>query len=276
MSERYLETRAALVTGGATGQGREIALALASRGCDVAIGSRLSGEGRALATVFTNLPSQGDMDTVCGEIEAHGVRAIGADHDLRSTESCESLYQAATQAFGKVDILINAAGIYFVHPVSGHADEDWDRVIDVNLNGAYRMTKLALPAMIEAKWGRIVNISSTAANVGGAENSAYCASKSGLLGLTRCVALEGAAHGVTCNAINPGWVDTRMMGQLLEHEAEATNENIDAVVQAFADDYPQKRAIHPKEIAALVAFLCHDDALGLTMEDISVAGGALW
>ena len=234
MNERYLESRAALVTGGVTGQGREIALALASRGCNVAIGSRLAGEGRALRSVFTNLPSQEDLDTVCGEIEAHGVRAIGADHDLRANDSCESLYQCARRAFGQVDILINAAGIYFVHPVSGHADEDWHRVIDVNLNGAYRMTKLALPSMIEAGWGRIVNISSTAANVGGADNSAYCASKAGLLGLTRCVALEGAPHGVTCNAINPGWVDTRMMGQLLEHEAEVGKEDIDAVVQAFA------------------------------------------
>ena len=276
MIERYLEARNAVVTGGATGQGRAIALALASRGCNVAIGSRLAGEGRTLAGVFTNLPTRDDMDVVCQQIQSHGVRAIGRDHNLRSNDSCESLYQGALETFGQVDILINAAGIYFVHSVSGHDDEDWHRVIDVNLTGAYRMTKLALPAMIDAGWGRIVNITSTAANVSGADNSAYCASKAGLLGLTRCVALEGAAHGVTCNAINPGWVDTRMMGQLLEHEAAVTSDDIDAVIQAYTENYPQKRAIDPKEIAALVAFLCHDDALGIIMEDISVAGGALW
>ena len=276
MTERYLESRSAIVTGGATGQGRAIALALASRGCNVAIGSRLAGEGRALAGIFTHLPSRDDMDAVCREIETQGVGAKGTDHDLRSNESCASLYQGAVDAFGAVDILINAAGIYLLHPISGHDDEDWHRVIDVNLNGAYRMTKLALPSMIDARWGRIVNITSTAANVGDAGNAAYCASKAGLLGLTRCVALEGAAHGVTCNAINPGYVDTRMMGQTLKHQADLAGESVEKITEAFLTSYPQKRAIHPKEIAALVAFLCHDDALGLTMEDIDVAGGALW
>ena len=276
MTERYLESRSAIVTGGATGQGHAIALALATRGCDVAIGSRLSGDDREVAGVFTHLPSREHMDSVCDELKTHGVRALGMDLDVRSNDSCESLYNHALESFGRVDILVNAAGIYFLHPVCGHDDEDWHRVIDINLNGAYRMTKLALGSMIDAGWGRIVNIASTASNVGASENAAYCASKAGLLGLTRCVALEGAPHGVTCNAINPGYVNTAMMGQSIEHEAALTGESVEQRTKAITATYPQKRALEPKEIAALVTFLCHDDAMGITMEDIDVAGGALW
>lgn len=278
MTDRYLKGRGALVTGGATGQGRAIANALAERGCNVAIGSRLAGEGRSLATVFTHLPDRETFDGVIAEIESHGVAAVGADHDLRSSESCAALYRSAIDTFGQVDILCNVAGVYSVHPICGHDDEDWHRTIDINLSGAYRMTKLALPGMIERGWGRIVNIASTAANVGQADNAAYCASKAGLLGLTRCVALEGAPHGVTCNAINPGYVDTGMMdasfaGGVGLEEGEYTLAEAKA---AFAENYPQKRMIEPAEIGALVAFLCSDGARGLTMEDITLAGGGLW
>ena len=140
MTERYLESRSAIVTGGATGQGRAIALALANRGCDVAIGSRLSGHGQKVTGVFTHLPRWKHMDSVRDEIEGHGVRTLGMDLDVRSNDSCESLYNRAVEAFGRVDILINAASIYFLHLVCGHDNEDWHRVIDINLNGAYRMT----------------------------------------------------------------------------------------------------------------------------------------
>ena len=195
MTERYLESRAALVTGGATGQGHAIALALAARGCNVAIGSRMAAEGRAVPGVHAHFPTQDEMAEAVRAIEAQGVRAIGADHDLRSNESCATLYHAAVDIFGKVDILCNAAGVHSEHPICGHDDETWHRVIDVNLNGCYRMIKLALPGMIERGWGRIVNIASTAGNIGEAINGAYCASKAGILGLTRCVALEALRTG---------------------------------------------------------------------------------
>ena len=276
MLERYLESRAALVTGGATGQGHAIALALAARGCDVAIGSRRAGEGRAVAGVHAHLPTQEEMTGAVRAIEAQGVRALGADHDLRCNESCAALYQAAVDAFGKVDILCNAAGIHSEHPICGHDDESWHRVIDVNLNGCYRMIKLALPGMIARGWGRIVNIASTAGNIGEAVNGAYCASKAGILGLTRCVALEGAAHGVTCNAINPGYVETGMMRASLAGQAEREGRSVEDIVAEIADGYPQKRTIAPSEIAALAAFLCRDEAHGINMSDIDVAGGSLW
>ena len=276
MTERYLESRAALVTGGATGQGHAIALALAARGCDIAIGTRLSGEGRAVPGVHAHYPTQEEMARAVRAIEAQGVRATGADHDLRSNESCAALYQAAVDAFGKVDILCNAAGVHGEHPICGHDDELWHRIIDVNLNGCYRMTRLALPGMIERGWGRIVNIASTAGNIGEAINGAYCASKAGILGLTRCVALEGAPHGVTCNAINPGYVETGMMRAALGTQAERDGRNVDDLLAEIVASYPQKRTIPPGEIAALAAFLCRDDARGINMSDIDVAGGSIW
>ena len=276
MTERYLESRVALVTGGATGQGRAIALALAARGCDVAIGSRLAGAGRTVPGVHAHLPTPDEMEQALRAIEAHGVRAIGTDHDLRDNESCAALYRSALDTFGKVDILCNAAGVAYEHPICGHDDETWHRVIDVNLNGCYRMTKLALPGMIARGWGRIVNIASTAGNIGEAINGAYCASKAGILGLTRCVALEGAPHGVTCNAINPGYVETGMMRASLAAQAEREGRGVDEILAGIVAGYPQKRTIPPAEIAALAVFLCRDEARGINMSDIDVAGGSLW
>ena len=138
------------------------------------------------------------------------------------------------------------------------------------------MTKLALPGMIERGWGRIVNIASTAGNIGEPINGAYCASKAGILGLTRCVALEGAPHGVTCNAINPGYVETGMMRAALGTQAERDGRSVDDLLAEIVASYPQKRTIPPGEIAALAAFLCRDDARGINMSDIDVAGGSIW
>ena len=278
MSERYLEGRAAVVTGGASGQGRATALALATCGCDVAIGSYLSGSGRGQARMDTYLPSHEELDVARAEIEAQGVRAVGCDHDVRSTESCQALYAAAVDAFGKVDILCNVAGLSFEQPICGHDDADWHNVIDTNLTGYYRMIKLALPSMIERGWGRIVNVASTSANVGHQDNAAYSSAKAGVLGLTRCVALEGAPHGVTCNAINPGFVNTSMLRSAIDTwlGREQSNRTPEQYLAEIEQSYPQKRIIEPEEIGALAAFLCRNEARGLTMEDITVAGGALW
>jgi 3-hydroxybutyrate dehydrogenase len=276
--ERYLEGRGAVVTGGASGQGRAIALALAARGASVAIGSYLGKDARMPSGADTYLPSADELAQVRAEIEAHGVRAVALPLDVRSTESCRALCAAAEAAFGKIDILGNAAGIGAEQPICGHSDALWDAVIDTNLTGYYRMIKLCLPGMIERRWGRIVNIASTAANVGAKDNPAYCASKSGILGLTRCVALEGAPHGVTCNAINPGFVNTGMMRSSVRTwlKAEGKGRTEEEFIAGIAAGYPQKRIIEPDEIGALAAFLCRDEARGLTMEDITLAAGSLW
>jgi 3-hydroxybutyrate dehydrogenase len=276
--DRYLSGRAAVVTGGASGQGRAIALALAARGADVAIGSYVAESGVAPVGADTYLPPAAALRAVTAEIEAIGVRSLGVALDVRSNDSCAAFYSAAVERFGKVDILVNAAGVGAEHPVCGHPDALWEAVIDTNLTGCYRMIKLCLPGMIERRWGRIINIASTAANVGAKDNPAYCASKSGLLGLTRCVALEGAPHGVSCNAINPGFVNTKMLRSSVRTwlAAEGKGRTEEEFIASVAAGYPQRRIIEPREIGALAAFLCHDDALGLTMEDITVAAGSLW
>jgi len=276
--DRYLTGRTAVVTGGASGQGRAIALALAARGADVAIGSYLADRPALEPGSDTYLPAPAELAAVEAEIAACGVRALGLALDVRSNDSCTAFYEKALRSFGKIDILANAAGIGAEQPICGHPDALWDAVIDTNLTGYYRMIKRCLPGMIERRWGRIINIASTAANIGAKDNPAYCASKAGILGLTRCVALEGAPFGVTCNAINPGFVDTGMMRSSVRTwlKAEGKGRSEAEFIAEIAAGYPQKRIIKPREIGALAAFLCHDDALGLTMEDITVAAGSLW
>jgi 3-hydroxybutyrate dehydrogenase len=276
--DRYLQGRAALVTGGASGQGRAIALALAAGGADVAVGSYLGEDAKMPSEANTYLPSADELERVRAEIEANGVRALAMPLDVRSTDSCRALFEKARMAFGKIDILGNAAGIGAEQPILGHSDALWDAVIDINLTGYYRMIKLCLPGMIERGWGRIVNIASTAANIGAKDNPAYCASKSGILGLTRCVALEGAPHGVTCNAINPGFVNTGMMLSSVRTwlKAEGKGRTEEEFIAGIAAGYPQKRIIEPEEIGALAAFLCREEARGITMEDITLAAGSLW
>ena len=140
------------------------------------------------------------------------------------------------------------------------------------------MTRELLPNMIAQNWGRVINIGSTAASVGWKDNPAYCASKSGLLGLTRCVALEGAAHGVSCVMISPTWVETELMlrnvAQVVANEGKG--KTVAHAMAEIADQNPQKRIIQPSEIAALATFLCSDGARGITAENIQVTGGALW
>jgi NAD(P)-dependent dehydrogenase (short-subunit alcohol dehydrogenase family) len=159
-----------------------------------------------------------------------------------------------------------------------HPDEIWHRMIDTNLNGPYRTIKRCFPGMVERKWGRIVNFASTAANVGYVRHSAYCAAKSGLLGLTRCVALEGAEHGVSCNAVNPGWVatDSNYSACIQEIEIAGLDVSVEEYRRRVAEGLPQKRFLSPDEVAALVAFLCRDEAFGITGEDITIAMGSLW
>jgi 3-hydroxybutyrate dehydrogenase len=278
MVDRYLTGRAAMVTGGASGQGRAIALALAARGADVAIGSYLATHGSVPKGQDSYFPAEQELEAVCKEIGAHGVRAIGLDLDVRSNESCDAFVAATEKQFGKIDILINSAGIAAEQPMVGHPDDIWLNIIDTNLTGYYRTIKRCLPGMIRRKWGRIVNIASTAANVGAKDNAAYCASKAGILGLTRCVALEGAPHGVTCNAINPGFVNTRMLRSTLRtmKARDGDKRSEEEMIAAIAETYPQKRIIEPEEIGNLAAFLCHDDALGIAAEDITIAAGSLW
>lgn len=278
MSERFLKGRAAMVTGGASGMGRAMALAFAGAGADVAIGSLLASAAKSRSKgEVSYLPGAEQLERTKKDIEALGVRCLAMALDVTSSASVDTFYQAAMKAHKKIDILANAAGITAEQTIVGHPDALWDRVIAVNLTGTYRAIKACLPGMIERKWGRVINIASTAASVGAVTSGAYCASKAGVVGLTRCVALEGAPHGVTCNAISPTWVDTDFGRDWMKDIAETQqSRSQDAYIAEVKATNPQKRMIQPSEVAGLALYLCRDEALGMTMQDLTLSAGSLW
>ena len=249
-----LSGRSAIVTGGLAGMGLSIAQGLVAAGVRVSVGSRGGGAG---------VPQ--------------GI-AHAAALDVTSTASVTAFVAGAEAVLGPIDILVNAAGITAEQPVCGHDDALWDRILETNLTGAFRTSRAVLPGMMAHGWGRIINIGSTAASVGAKDSPAYCASKAGLLGLTRCVALEGAAQGVTCVMISPTWVDTEMMDRNLAEVValEGLGRTVAQAKAKIAAQNPQGRIIGANEIAGLAVFLCTDAARGITMENIQVTGGVFW
>ena len=271
-----LSGRSAVITGGLTGQGLAIAHALAAEGAAVAVGSYLGAAGRQDDAAA--YPETEEATAVRRALEAHGAKVHVGHLDVRDQAVIDAFLAAAEAACGPADVLVNAAGTTAEQPVCGHPDALWQKIVDTNLTGAFRMIRSLLPGMIGRGWGRIVNIGSTAATVGWRDNPAYCASKAGLLGLTRCLALEGAPHGVTCVMISPTWVETELMRRNVEQlvRREGRGRTPDEAVAEIARANPQGRIVQPGEIAALATFLCRDDARGITMENIGVTGGALW
>lgn len=273
----FLSGRAALVTGGLTGQGLAIAETLAREGAAVAVGSYLGAAGGRDGDAAA-YPEAEEIAGVRERLGRHRTAVFAGHLDVRDTDAIERFVTEAETACGPFDILVNAAGTTAEQPVCGHTDALWSKIIDTNLTGAFRMIRTLLPGMIERRWGRIINIGSTAASVGWKDNPAYCASKSGLLGLTRCVALEGAPHGVSCLMISPTWVETELMRRNVEQVVarEGRGRTLDDAMAEIAAQNPQGRIIQPAEIAGLALFLCRDDARGITAENIQVTGGALW
>jgi 3-hydroxybutyrate dehydrogenase len=271
-----LSGRSAVVTGGLTGQGLAIAHALVAEGAAVAVGSFLGAAGRRDDAAA--YPGTEEAAAIRAALGAHGGRVHAGHLDVREMAAIDAFLSAAASVCGPADILVNAAGTTAEQPVCGHSDELWGKILDTNLTGAFRMIRRLLPGMIDRGWGRVINIGSTAATVGWKDNPAYCASKSGLLGLTRCVALEGAPHGVTCVMISPTWVETELMRRNVEQVVarEGGGRTLDEAMAEIARQNPQGRIIQPGEIAALAAFLCRDEAKGITMENIQITGGALW
>lgn len=252
--------RVAVVTGGLAGIGLSIARKLAADGLKVAIGAR-RGDDPAMQEMAAKEVGDG---------------TFVARLDVCDEGSVEGFCRSVEEALGPIDILVNAAGITIHHTVTGHGLKDWAQVIDTNLTGPFLTTRATLPGMMERGWGRIVNIASTAAKTAVADHPAYCASKAGLLGLTRAVALEGAPHGVSCVSVSPTWVETEMLRSSAAIMAKQHGHSVDEEIAELARANPQNRLVQPEEIAALVAFLCSDAAPALTMEDISVNAGAHW
>lgn len=253
-------SRTAIVTGGLTGIGRAVARRLLEDGLSVTIGARRGG----------------DPDAVRAALGEGGIGAEVAALDVRSGASVEAFVAEVAARRGGVDVLVNAAGVYEEAAVIGHPDAVWEDQIDTNLSGTFRMIRAAMPHMKARGWGRIVNLASMAAHTGMAGNAAYCASKAGLLGLGRCVALEGAAHGITCNSISPTWVETEMLARFIDADVEASGRPREEVRAEYAASNPQGRLVQPEEIAELAAFLAGDSARAITMSDHQVSAGSPW
>lgn len=277
LDPRFLEGRVALVTGGASGIGRACAVMLGKAGARVAIGSRTgAGVHRSADGEIVHLPGAEAMEEVRAEVERAGVTCVAHELDVTSQESVETLHRVVREKLGPVDILINAAGMTVEHPVKDHPLHLFQRVLDVNLTGVFRMTRECLPAMLDRGWGRIINIASTSASVGSPTSAAYAASKAGVVGFSRCVALEGAPRGVTCNTISPTWVETRFGVEWMKHLAGdmAMAENA-AITHATATS-PGGRPVKPDEVASLALYLCQEGARMMTMQDLVMSGGSLW
>ena len=242
-----LTGKAALVTGGSRGIGRAIALRLAEQGADVAFSYR----GNEAAA----------KETAAG-IEAFGRRALAIQADVSDPESADALVKATLEAFGKVDVLVNNAGITRDDLIMRMSLDDWRDVLETNLFGAFYAIKAVTRPMLRAKYGRIVNITSVSGQAGQMGQANYSSAKAGLIGLTKAVARELASRSITCNAVAPGFVLTELTKDLAE-----------PLVAELTARTPLGRFGKTEEIASAVAFLASDEAAFITGQVLAVDGG---
>ncbi|HEX7889815.1 MAG TPA: 3-hydroxybutyrate dehydrogenase [Ramlibacter sp.] len=238
-----LEGKTALVTGSTSGIGLGIARALARQGADIV------------------LNGFGDAEGPKAEVAALGVKVGYHGADMSKPAEIEAMMKYVAREFGRTDVLVNNAGIQHVAPVEDFPPERWDAIIAINLSSAFHTTRLALPAMKAANWGRIVNVASVHGLVGSAQKSAYVAAKHGIVGLTKVTALETATTGITCNAICPGWVLTPLVQKQVDAKAAAGGlSNEEAKKQLLAEKEPSLQFTTPEELGELAVFFCSDAA----------------
>lgn len=239
-----------------------------------------SGIARGLAASGANVMLNGFGDP--GEIEAirqgiageHNIKVLFSPANMTIPQDIEKMIARAAEEFGSVDIVVNNAGIQHVAPVEDFPVEKWDAILAINLSSAFHTTRLAVPAMKKLSWGRIVNIASAHALVASPFKSAYVAAKHGIAGLTKTVALEVAEHGITVNAVCPGYVMTPLVEKQIPEQARArgiTEQQVISDVLLAAQ--PTKRFVTVEELSALVTFLCTDNAKSITGTTLPVDGG---
>jgi len=265
-----LAGKAAIVTGAARGQGRAFALALAAAGADVAI-----CDVGAAAMPTVGYAMGGALDEVARGIEAEGVRAVAMACDVRDQAQVDAFIAATLEAFGRIDILVNNAGILSGgRPAHELDDATWTTMIDVNLTGAWRMARgVTGPMIAQGTGGRIVNIASVAGHVGTPGYAHYCASKHGLMGLTRAMAGELAAHKITVNAICPGLVDTPMVAHATDEVAAAHGLSVDAAYELQLTPHLIKEKITPEQAAAPLMYLVSEAARVVTGSALMIDAG---
>ena len=247
-SDRYLEEQHAVVTGGSRGIGAAIARALGERGAKVTIMSR----------------------SVANDLDAD-VTAIACD--VTDAASISNAFAQATKLNGMIDVLVNNAGAAEGAPFAKMTRDIWDRMISVNLTSTYACCAEVIPAMLTAKKGRIINIASTAGLRGYKTMTAYCAAKHGVVGLTRALALETAKHGITVNAVCPGYTDTDLTDGSVAHLAAVFKVTEDDARAMLVRTIPRGSLITPAEVASAVSWLCAPEASAVTGIALPIAGG---
>jgi NAD(P)-dependent dehydrogenase (short-subunit alcohol dehydrogenase family) len=247
-----LHNRVALITGGTSGIGRATAQLFAQEGARVVITGRNEIRGR----------------DVVNAIQQTGAEAIFLRSDVRYAEQCRQAVEETSQAFGRLDILFNNAGVFYPNSALDCTEEEWDLTVDINLKGTYLMSKYALPIMIAQGSGVIINNASGWGLVGGPQAAAYCASKGGVVLLTKAMAIDHSRQGIRVNCVCPGDVETPMLYE------DARLRDMDwAVYLTESADRPMGRIGRPGEIAAAVLFLASDDSSFMTGAALAVDGG---
>jgi meso-butanediol dehydrogenase / (S,S)-butanediol dehydrogenase / diacetyl reductase len=253
-----LDGKVAIVTGGGRGIGLAIALSFAAEG----------------AAVVVSGTSKNALDDAAQEIRRRGGRALSQIADVADEDHVRALVEAGLKEFGQIDILVNNAGI--AGPTALVTDvtlEDWERTLSVNLTGAYLCAKHALPHMIARGGGRILNITSVAGLKGYAWRSPYCASKWGMIGLTRTLAEEAGRYDITCNAIAPGPVHGPRIEQVISNRAKEMNRSYEEVERDYVGPTALKRMVDEADIAAMALFLASDEGRNITGETFNISAG---
>ncbi len=259
--ERYLEGKHAIVTGGNQGIGAAIASELAARGANLTIMARSVDRLTQHAKVI---------------VAQHGVQVIALGCDVTQEDSVATAFGKAIEIHGPAHVLVNNAGAAESAVFSETTRDLWDRMLAVNLTGTYACTAQVYPAMLAAKRGRIVNIASTAGMRGFKTMSGYCAAKHGVIGLTRALALEAAKHGVTVNAVCPGYTDTAIAEAGVQNVARAFDKTADEALAMLIRTIPRGKMATSTEVASAVSWLCSPHAAAVTGISFPVAGGEVW